>query len=296
MATGKNSVAAAILAYSRFELLKDLVGALRAQTRPPDGIIVVNQGADARIGAWLAEQRDIRLVTQGNRGSAGGFSRCLQESIAGGYGWTWIFDDDAVPEPDALERLTASPHFADAEATSYLASRITKPDGKTYMSPLPIEHNDWYGTVLSDACVRVSHACWLGMLVHSEAVKKFGLPIEEFFLWDEDVEFSGRLGRSAPAYCVLSSAIKHYQRDGFDPFSAGDAVKLQYWARNRIARAKIEPGSLVKRAARALKASLEFTSMVLRRKAPLRTFKAIFAGLFLFWPKVRPWKPLEPGA
>ena len=100
-----DSVSAVVLAYSRDKILPDIIAALRNQTRAPDEIIVTNQGNNQVIASWLAEQKDLTVITQENLGSAGGFCTGIVESIHRGHGWTWIFDDDAVPALTALEEL-----------------------------------------------------------------------------------------------------------------------------------------------------------------------------------------------
>jgi glycosyltransferase involved in cell wall biosynthesis len=187
-------VSAVVLAYSRDKILPDLVAALRNQTRKPDEIIVINQGSNPAIASWLAEQHDLTIITQENRGSAGGFCTGIVNSIQRGHGWTWIFDDDAIPELTALEELVKCPYFKQQQ-TVFLGSRIVDRHGKTYMSPGGSDSIAWYGTVLEDKCVEAVDACWLGLLVRTEAVYQAGLPIADFFLWDEDREFVSRLVR-----------------------------------------------------------------------------------------------------
>ncbi|MFO1078795.1 MAG: glycosyltransferase [Planctomycetota bacterium] len=280
------SVAAIVLAFSRDEMAKQLLAALRGQTTPPDEIIVVYQGSSPEMAAWLREQGDIVLVVQENLGSAGGFSRGIEESIRRGHGWTWVFDDDAIPNRDALEVLRTRPYFG-KEGTSFLGSRIVNPSGGTYMSPRGNpESQDWYATVGQDHCLPATDACWLGLLVSSLAVQAVGLPIAEFFLWDEDREFVSRLARFGPGYCAVDSVIVHYQRATFDPFGS-DFIKLAYYARNNIARAKIEPVSFATRCYRMVKRSCHFLGMVVKGKAPLRLVPWIAKGWFLFWPRVR---------
>ena len=285
MAESGASVAAVVLAYSRLETLKGLVAALREQTRRLDEIIVVYQGSQAAIAGWLEQQTDLTVIQQENLGSAGGFGSGIQESIRRGHGWTWIFDDDAIPRIDALERLVDTPYFT-RPGTVFLASRIVDPHGKTYMSPPAAEANRWYATVLEDGCVEVVAGCWLGLLVNSEAVRRCGLPVAEFFLWDEDVEFTGRLARNGTAHCAIRSVIVHYQNAAFDPFGK-DFIKYGYWARNRVARAKIEPGSWSRRALVALRRAGWFLAKVVRGEAPLRTVPWVLRGLFTFWPRIR---------
>lgn len=285
MSDPSGSVAAVVLAFSRFEMLQTLVNALRSQTRPVDEIIVVYQGSQDRIKDWLAAQTDLTVVSQENRGSAGGFCTGIEESIRRGHGWTWIFDDDAIPQPDALAELVGNPYTGRPD-TVFMASRVVDRHGTTYMSPAPADANRWYGTVLQDRCVEVVGACWLGLLVNSAAVRKFGLPIAEFFLFEEDLEFTLRLARNGKAYCAISSVVVHYQDAKFDPFGK-DFIKNAYYTRNRIARAKLEPGSPAVKIFRALRRSAHFMLQIARGKAPVRTFPWILRGLFVFWPRVR---------
>lgn len=279
------TVAAVVLAFSRYEMLQTLITALRAQTRRPDEIIVVYQGSREDIAEWLSAQADLTVLRQENKGSAGGFCTGIEESLRRGHAWTWIFDDDAIPEPSALEELVRSPYFGRTD-TVFMASRVVDRHGTTYMSPPAADANRWYGTVLQDKCVEVLGACWLGVLVSSDAVRKFGLPIAEFFLFEEDLEFTGRLARNGKAYCAINSVIVHYQDPVFDPFGK-DFVKNAYFTRNRVARAKIEPGSLPLRALRALRRAAHFLVLVAKRKAPLRTVPWVLRGLFSFWPRIR---------
>jgi GT2 family glycosyltransferase len=279
------SVAAVVLAYSRYETLQQLIVALRTQTRPLDEIIVVYQGSREDIASWLVGQTDLTVLRQKNLGSAGGFCTGIEESIRRGHNWTWVFDDDAIPRPDALEQLTSAPYFGRSD-TTFLASRIVDRHGITYMSPSAADANRWYPTVLEDGCVEASAACWLGLLVSSEAVRKYGLPIAEFFLWQEDLEFTQRLARDGKGYCSIRSVIAHYQDSNFDPFNK-DFIKYAYFARNRIARAKIQPGSTLIRALRTLRWSGHFLSLVVRREAPLRIVPWVFRGAFFFWPRIR---------
>lgn len=279
------SVAAVVLAFSRYEMLQTLIAALRAQTRRPDEIIVVYQGSRADIADWLSAQTDLTLVRQENKGSAGGFCTGIEESIRRGHAWTWIFDDDAIPEPTALAELVRSPYL-DHPDTVFMASRVVDRHGTTYMSPPAADANRWYGTVLQDQCVEVTRACWLGLMVSSTAVRRFGLPIAEFFLFEEDLELTERLVRGGKAYCAINSVIVHYQEPVFDPFGK-DFIKNAYYTRNRIARAKIEPGSPALKVLRALRRAAHFLMLVLKRKAPLRTVPWIWRGLFTFWPQVR---------
>jgi hypothetical protein len=280
-------IAAATIAFSRFDGLVSLVESIRSQTRPPDDIIIVNQGTNQQISEWLSQQKDVLVITQRNKGSAGGFTRCILESIRLGNDWTWILDDDAIPDNDALEKISSCQYF-DPATTAFISSRIVKPSGETYMSPTPVDHNSWYGSVLNDGCVKVDRATWLGLCVSTRAVRVAGLPIEEFFLWEEDQEFTSRLSRYFSAFCVLSSVITHFQNSDFDPFHGTDRIKYSFSVRNSIGREKLRPGNPVVKFVRVLRRSVTLFGRACNGSVPFWiSIKSIVVGLIFFWPKVR---------
>jgi GT2 family glycosyltransferase len=287
------SIAAVVLAFSREETLGELLAALRGQTRKPDEIIVIYQGSSDAAFQRLAAQSDLTVLRQENRGSAGGFCRGIEESIARGHGWTWIFDDDAIPRRDALEEMATRPCFHRAD-TSFIGSRIVDTNGVTYMSPGGSDSQEWYGTVLEDRCVTAVDACWLGLMVNSDAVRAAGLPIEEFFLWDEDREFVSRLVRHGQGYCALASVIVHHQGNRLDWFGK-DFIKIAYYARNHVARGKLGEGSPARKAARVMKNAAHFLGRIARREIPLRVLPWICKGIFTFRPRVR-YLPGSAGA
>jgi GT2 family glycosyltransferase len=279
-------IAAIVLAYSRDKILPRLISAIRCQTRGLDDIIVINQGENPEISSYLSMQKDLIVVEQPNKGSAGGFCRGIVESIERGNTWTWIFDDDAIPATDALEALTQCPYFEN-EQTVFLGSRIVDPNGNTYMSPRGEgSSQSWYGTVLEDKCIESIDACWLGLLVSTQAVHKAGLPIAEFFLWDEDREFVSRLVRYGRGYCVLTSVITHYQDEHFEPFGK-DFIKIAYYARNHVARAKLLPGSPWIKILKTASLAVGLLARVIRSEWPVKTVPWILKGIFLFWPTVK---------
>lgn len=284
MRESSDSVAAVLLAYSRRDLLPQVVDALRNQTRRPDEIIVIYQGSRDDIAEWLAAQADLTVIRQENQGSAGGFCRGIREAIARGHGWSWMFDDDAVPQPDALAEMVGTPYFSQAD-TAFMACRVVDRHGRTYMSPHPVDANRWYPTVLKDRCVEVDGACWVGILANLRTVRKAGLPIAEFFIFEEDLEFTTRLARHGKAYCPINSVLVHYQSE--TDTAAKDRLRATFYTRNNIARAKIEPGSVPLRTLRTVRRCAHFTWQVLVGRAPPVSLLWILRGALTFWPRIR---------
>jgi GT2 family glycosyltransferase len=102
------SVVICCFADERFEDVLDGVEALRHQTLPPAEIVVVVDHNPALLERVRAAVPDVRAVANREpKGSSGarntGIASTRGEIVA-------FFDDDAVPEPDCLERMVA--HYA----------------------------------------------------------------------------------------------------------------------------------------------------------------------------------------
>lgn len=116
----RHSVTAIVVAHDGSRWLPGTIEGLRAQTRPPDHIVAVDNDSRDRSASILQEEfggdRVLRLprdtgfgaaVAQALRRSApsGSSLRALEAAGAGGSEWVWLLHDDCAPAPDALERL-----------------------------------------------------------------------------------------------------------------------------------------------------------------------------------------------
>ena len=85
-----------VVTYNRYELLKEVIDALRQQTYQDFQIIVVNNGSTDGTSNWLSLQEDIITITQRNVGGAGGFYTGMKFVAENGYEFCWIMDDDVI--------------------------------------------------------------------------------------------------------------------------------------------------------------------------------------------------------
>jgi GT2 family glycosyltransferase len=275
------TVAAGIVTHNRLELLKLSVRSLRAQTRKPDEIIIVNNGSTDGTAEWLAVQKDLFVVTQPNSGSAGGFFSAMKAGYERKHDWIFCIDDDVVPLDDALEKLLNKPHSS--LSTGFLCCRVVNPERKTYMTPMPIDpFPEWYDSIGDSMCVRVANANFAGFMVSREAIRKCGLPLREFFIWEEDREYSERIARKMPCYCVLNSVVVHYQ----GAMGGNFGIKQLYQARNRFARVIISDIPVHKKAYFLIKYIGWLVVSILFRNYPWKCSLWALWGLFGFRPKI----------
>ena len=78
-------ICAVVVTRDRLALLQQCIEALRAQTRRPDRVLVVDNASSDGTAAWLAGQADVEtLRLEENLGGAGGFHAGLSRAHADG--------------------------------------------------------------------------------------------------------------------------------------------------------------------------------------------------------------------
>jgi rhamnopyranosyl-N-acetylglucosaminyl-diphospho-decaprenol beta-1,3/1,4-galactofuranosyltransferase len=198
--------------YNRRQLLSGCLAALRAQTVPPDRIVVVDNGSTDGTAEWLATQGDVdRVRLEENRGSTGGFAAGIDAALAGGCDWIWLMDDDAEPAPDALERMLPG---ARDPSTAVLCPAVVLPDGS-----VDIKHRgDFRGRPRYLPVERYTTGAplgfftWVGPLVRADAARAAGLPKAELFIWADDYEYSLRVREQGAIRLVPESRVVHHER------------------------------------------------------------------------------------
>ncbi|MGL6096765.1 MAG: glycosyltransferase family 2 protein [Fimbriiglobus sp.] len=228
------TVAAVVVTFNRLALLQECIAALRAQTRPPDEIIVVNNGSTDGTPVWLAAEPGLTVVTQANLGSGGGQAAGIRAAMARGHDWCWSMDDDGKPAADCLAELLKYPHPADwlnalvvdAAAPTALTFGVSagghsiRTVAEAQAFPEPIRFANPFN----------------GTLLHRDLIRKIGVPAADLFIWGDEVEFFKRATRLKCRIFTVPTALF------FHPSSFwGDVVgtpnlrkfsRLYYFVRN----------------------------------------------------------------
>ncbi len=235
-----DSVLALVVTHNRKALLEECLQRLLQQTHRPAEVLVLDNastdGTEALVQQRFPELRYLRLPE--NTGAAGGFHHGLALARNLEHDWIWLLDDDAHPEPDALRRLLEGLSRARTLALepNLLLSRLVWTDGRTH--PMGIPWPDLRRPVLllqsrKQNLVPVRFGTYASMLVSRSAATQHPLPTKDYFLWNDDLEYSGRLLRRGLGFLVPDSVVVHKTRNPFS--SAVTATDQQFYleARNR---------------------------------------------------------------
>lgn len=241
---GRESVCAVVVTHNRRDLLARSLGALRDQERPVDAILVVDNASTDGTDAMLAERfGDVeRLRLEHNEGGAGGFHAGIRAAFAGGWDWLWLMDDDTLPGSAALARLLdAGAQARRLRPASILASRVIWRDGRVHPMNSPGLRSPYVGELLAlceagltdRRLVPIRNASFVSVLVHRDAVARHGLPYRQFRLWNDDLEYTGRILRDEDGYLVLDSVVEHLTGTPYSPWQV-KGERFYFEVRNKL--------------------------------------------------------------
>ncbi|MFC0251054.1 glycosyltransferase [Massilia consociata] len=245
-------IVAVVVTRDRPLLLQQVLAALQAQHRPPEHIVVVDNGSGPETGAVLARFSGAPggvevLRPAGNLGGAGGFALGMRQALAGGCDWIWVLDDDAVPRPDALAQLTRA---LEAPAAGPLGYPGAVAPAVIEFGALALAHRRRYSLVSGiervvapalyrRAVVPVDTASFVGLLVSAQAARACGLPDAALFLSYDDTDYCLRLRRAGWAlWLVPGSVIDHLRLPGNRLRAGPIGARHYYNLRNRVVVAR----------------------------------------------------------
>ncbi len=210
---------AVIVTYNRLEQIRKTLNRLLAEKI--DAIVVVDNGSTDGTREFLAGISDGRLdvvLSETNVGGAGGFEAGLKHiTRAQDPDWVLIMDDDARPQPGALDNFRRT----DLRGWDAAAGAVFFPDGsicgmnRPFLNPFKhprvflkamlgggraaFHLNDAH--FHADAPIEIDGASFVGLFMSRAGIKRAGWPNGKLFVYAEDglytlglTQAGGRLG------------------------------------------------------------------------------------------------------
>ncbi len=271
--TEPTRVVAVVVTWNRRDLLVEALAALRAQTHVLTAMVVVDNASTDGTDALLAREGGLDVVRlERNTGGAGGFAVGIEQAMGHQPDLVWLLDDDTVPTPDAARGLVrAWEGYADAQGRppAVLASKVVWTDGRDHPMNTPRRKpgvgSAEVGAARKVGAIPIRSASFVSIMCDAQVVRERGLPLADYFLWNDDFEYSTRLIRGRIGlYCpdsVVVHKTKVYGSTDADPgerffFEVRNKVWLFTRSRGLSPAEKVVYGaSTVRRWARTFKGS-----------------------------------------
>jgi len=225
-----DSVCAVVVTYNRKDLLIQCLEALRKQTRPIQGIYLIDNDSTDGTPELLLEKgyinelppQDLKepwgkeFIIQNLRdesviklhylrmledtGSSGGFYEGVKRGYGNDYDWLWLMDDDGIPTETALESLISKIKVFDRSKIGFLCSKVLWTDKTPHIMNIPavkpLVNGIPFNFFEEKDVLLVESASFVSLLIRREIVQAVGLPIKEFFIWADDVEYTLRITKN----------------------------------------------------------------------------------------------------
>ena len=240
--TGAPAVTAVVVTYNRRDLLLESLAAVLAQDRAPDAVIVVDNASEDGTPAAVRDAFPaVRLAElRRNSGGAGGFAGGIALALAQDADVIWLMDDDTVPEPGALGALLTARDRMTARAgrpPALIASRVLWTDGREH--PMNTPRRKPFASqaerlaAAAAGCVPIRSASFVSILVDAAECRRRGLPRADYFLWNDDFEFTTRLLRGHTGLLCPASVVVH-KTAAFGSTDTDPGERFFYEVRNKI--------------------------------------------------------------
>lgn len=213
-----NRTVAVVVTYNRLEKLKKCIGALMVSDCKCDVLVVDNASTDG-TSDWLASSlsSSVMVINTGkNIGGAGGFNVGVREAVNKGYEFIWLMDDDCMVHTDSLTNLLAADSKLGGDY-GWLSSVALWTDGSPCKMNKQKLMPDFYeyAHFLGDTLLAGTQATFVSLFLRSSVVREFGLPITDFFIWGDDVEYTRRIAVRGErrSFIVGNSKVTHEMKD-----------------------------------------------------------------------------------
>lgn len=205
-------IVAIVVTYNRKMLLKqNIESLLKQKSIVPDIFIIDNNSKDGteKVVKEYGDNEKIYYFNTGeNLGGAGGFQFGIRMAMKKKYDYLWLMDDDCIPYEDALENLLHADNKLKGEY-GFLSSKVVWKDGS--ICKMNIQHES-LKRKLSNFEAEISKiimASFVSLFLKAEIVEKVGLPIKEFFIWTDDLEYTRRISINYSGYYIANSIVQH---------------------------------------------------------------------------------------
>lgn len=236
-----NSIAAIIVTYNRKKMLGECIQCVLSQKSASCDLLIIDNastdGTQEYISPWIDNVRVFRFSTGNNLGGAGGFQYGIRKAYEMGYEYFWLMDDDTKPDEYALKNLLEEKNRVN-DNYGFLSSKVVWKDGT--LCCMNIQKTGMFRNRpdFNQETQQIVMATFVSFFTKREIIRDVGLPIKEYFIWSDDLEYSRRISRKYPCYYVPGSRVLHdmakNEKVGIESESDDRLWRYYYLYRNEV--------------------------------------------------------------
>lgn len=235
-----------VVTFNRKKLLVEAIDAILNQTLKPYKIIIYDNHStdgsqdevDQRYSLASNQTIDYIYADQ-NLGGSAGYHYGLKAAMKYNFDWVALSDDDAIYDLNYFERIL---NFVDANSEYQALTgtvRVGSENGaiqyvhrKYLENRVTLQHrysdiNDYKKDYFT-----YDIATFVGLTLKRELVTQIGLPNKDFFIWNDDMEYSLRIQNYSKIVNLNSALVVH--KTNLTPESIKPTWKEYYGFRNYI--------------------------------------------------------------
>ncbi len=209
-----DKVIAVVVTYNRKVLLKEAINALLSQDYKNCKVLVIDNASTDGTKEYIKEELKNKNVfyenTGSNLGGAGGFNFGMKKAYELGCDYMWLMDDDCIVQKDSLTRLLEAKEILNNDF-GFLSSKVLWTDNTSCNMNQQKFTKDYKKNkeLYRLGIYKTYHASFVSFFVKTKVVEEMGLPIKEFFIWGDDVEYSNRITKKYNNYVINNSVVVH---------------------------------------------------------------------------------------
>ncbi len=225
----KNNIAAVVVTYNRKNLLVECIEALDNQKNVQCDIMIIDNnssdGTQETVKEIAVTNRKIKYINTGaNLGGAGGFNFGIRKAVEFGYEYVWLMDDDCIPQNTALFELNeAGKRYKNF---GFLSSKVLWIDGTPCVMNVQKKTSFKRMNIDTIADAEIAMATFVSCFIPIRIIKDVGLPIKDFFIWTDDLEYTLRISKKYKSYYIPNSVVIHKTKNNIGSNIAKTDISL----------------------------------------------------------------------
>ena len=208
-----------VVTYNRFQLLKECLDAIAGQMKKFEKVVIIDNHSMDDTEAWLETNQEANWVVkrlESNTGGAGGFCEGVKLALEQDLDWIVLIDDDAILDHNFLNSISTEIETDETAGNfypAYAGTVKTKNEivlrHRTRVGKYIYRNQDVKEKEYNKHTFLCDFASFCGICISRQIILKIGYPDKEYFIWNDDAEYSMRLRKYGKIKNVNAAGINH---------------------------------------------------------------------------------------